>query len=448
MAEPAHMTRMQRFWSWLAVYLGKHAGVVAIVGLLVTLVLGFGTTKLSFATGQDSYLNAEDQVYKDNVAYQGLFGGQAMLALLTADQGKTVNDIMSPANQAAFDKISQQLKAHPDVIQGVITPKDALVWSDKLVQSPDGNPTNSIAGKALLAALQNDPTDAGKAARSADTAKTRERLNAVPQDQRVLTNPAWVDFLIHDNQGGIRKPLRAVFTDDGHAHEYGDAGDSQTPVFGNASDVLSAYGHTHDHAEAATLLDPQTRAILKQALDQMWQSEGELRQGHPDKALPYAYKALGFIKQVQQAERIYLARVGPDLPSIDETRRMTGKRDGLASRTTTLQAASRDDADVVARWRALADGPGNAAPNDTTALQRWLRAHPARAPDPLALQEAIDTLQRKPSCGACRAELRALLWPLLAPPPAAVPRRAAADAQGRRYLDALQHDAPDAEASR
>ena len=77
-----------------------------------------------------------------------------------------------------------------------------------------------------------------------------------------------------------------------------------------------------------------------------------------------------------------------------------------------------------------------------------LRAHPARAPDPLALQEAIDTLQRKPSCGACRAELRALLWPLLAPPPAAVPRRAAADAQGRRYLDALQHDAPDAKASR
>ena len=92
--------------------------------------------------------------------------------------------------------------------------------------------------------------------------------------------------------------------------------------------------------------------------------------------------------------------------------------------------------------------PGNAAPIDTTALQRWLRAHPARAPDPLALQEAIDTLQRKPSCGACRAELRALLWPLLAPPPAAVPRRAAADAQGRRYLDALQHDAPDAKASR
>ena len=28
---------MQRFWSWLAVKLGKHAGIVSIVGLIVTL---------------------------------------------------------------------------------------------------------------------------------------------------------------------------------------------------------------------------------------------------------------------------------------------------------------------------------------------------------------------------------------------------------------------------
>ena len=294
-----------------------------------------------------------------------------------------------------------------------------------------------------------------KQRRALDADTYLKRSDAIGVDQRIL-RLRYGQFLGEEAEGGAKPPPTndqpaadaPAATDDGHDHEDGDASDTQTPVFGNASDVLSAYGHTHDHAEAATLLDPQTRAILKQALDQMWQSEGELRQGHPDKALPYAYKALGFIKQVQQAERIYLARVGPDLPSIDETRRMTGKRDGLASRTTTLQAASRDDADVVALWRALADVPGNAAPIDTTALQRWLRAHPARAPDPLALQEAIDTLQRKPSCGACRAELRALLWPLLAPPPAAVPRRAAADAQGRRYLDALQHDAPDAEASR
>ena len=45
--------------------------------------------------------------------------------------------------------------------------------------------------------------------------------------------------------------------------------------------MLEAYGHTHYHAEAATLLDPETRATLKKALDQMWQSELHLRQGQP-----------------------------------------------------------------------------------------------------------------------------------------------------------------------
>ena len=58
-----------------------------MIGLLVTLVLGLGITQLEFATGQDSYLNKDDQVYKDNVAYQDLFGGQAMLTVITHGRG-------------------------------------------------------------------------------------------------------------------------------------------------------------------------------------------------------------------------------------------------------------------------------------------------------------------------------------------------------------------------
>ena len=61
---------MQRFWSYIAVQLGKHAIWVTVIGLLVTIGLGLGITQLEFATGQDSYLNKNDQVYKDNVAYQ------------------------------------------------------------------------------------------------------------------------------------------------------------------------------------------------------------------------------------------------------------------------------------------------------------------------------------------------------------------------------------------
>jgi hypothetical protein len=166
----------------------------------------------------------------------------------------------------------------------------------------------------------------------------------------------------------------------------------------------------------------------------MWQSEGQLRQGHPDKALPYAYKALGFIKQVQQAERIYLARLGPQLPPIDMARRMTGKRDGIDNRGLQLPARDAGDATPARTWQALATRD---APVDLDALSRWLDAHPQAVPDPLDVVAAIDELRRQPDCHACRQRLRKQLWPALQRPPGPPARRDAADAQGRRYLDAL-----------
>ena len=74
---------MHKFWAWLGLNLGKHAGIVSIVGLLLTITLGYGITKLDFATGQDSYLNKSEDVYKNSVSYQELFGGQAMVTLVT-----------------------------------------------------------------------------------------------------------------------------------------------------------------------------------------------------------------------------------------------------------------------------------------------------------------------------------------------------------------------------
>ena len=276
------------------------------------------------------------------------------------------------------------------------------------------------------------------------------RSDAIGVDQRIL-RLRYGQFLGEEAEGGAKAPPTgdlptgdaATAGDpadhaDAHAHEdghdHGSSGTDGTPVFGSATDVLSEYGHTHDHAEAATLLDPQTRAILKAALDQMWQSEGHLRQGHPDLALPYAYKALGFIKQVQQAERIYLARVGSALPPIDLARRMTGKREGLGNRA--LQPSTRPPPErfISDAWQALAQADGAV---DLDALSRWLDAHPQAVPDPLDVLAAIDDVRQQPDCQACRQRLRAQLWPALQRPPGPPARRDAADAGGRRYLDAL-----------
>lgn len=207
---------MHKFWGTLAVQLGKRAGLVSIVGLLVTVALGFGITKLEFATGQDSYLNKGEAVYKDNVAYQDLFGGQAMLTLITMDEGHEVAELMLPENRKSIDGVIEKLRAG-DRLLGVVGPTTALQFSDDLVQGETGDPIASVAGKAILGAAERDTDAASKARRQADSTKTLERLLAVPEAERTFDNPKWVDFLLHDNEGGIRKALRSFFPDDRHA---------------------------------------------------------------------------------------------------------------------------------------------------------------------------------------------------------------------------------------
>jgi hypothetical protein len=207
---------LQRFWSWLGLNAGKHWVVVVLVGLVLTLGFGYGITKLEFATGQDSYLNKSDQVYKDSVTYQGLFGGEAMLTLVTMEKGHKVNELFTPQNIERWNAAEAKLRADKDIVS-VVSPVTALKFTDALVSSPNGDPTQSVAGKILLAAQARDPSAAGVKARTADNIKTLTRLGAIPPAERTLDNPAYVDFLLHDNQGNIRAALRSNFPDDRHA---------------------------------------------------------------------------------------------------------------------------------------------------------------------------------------------------------------------------------------
>jgi len=233
---------VERFWRFIAVELGKRAGLVSVIGLLVTLILGFGITRLEFSTGQDSYLNKSDTVYKDNVAYQRLFGGQAMLTLVTMDKGHTVNELFTPENQAKWRAVEDQLGKGKGIV-GVISPRTIMEFSDSLVQSPSGDPTQSVAGRALLNATARDPSPEGQEARNADAGTTLQRLNAVPQGQRTLDNPAWVEFLLHNNQEEIRKALRTFIIDDTHAQMVTRlVGNASITTEGAASDKVIAAG--------------------------------------------------------------------------------------------------------------------------------------------------------------------------------------------------------------
>lgn len=225
----------------------------------------------------------------------------------------------------------------------------------------------------------------------------------------------------------------------GGEHEMHDTelptSDPAPTTLGKDDDVLGDFGHKHDEGEAATLFDPETRARLTQAVDQMWQSEGALRGGEPARALPFANRALVLIKQVQQATRVFLAKVGgSELPPIDEARRLTGKRDDIAPVDPGLSALPAD-AEAAAAWAAIDGTPGMAT--NLTLLTRWFRANRARVGDPLAWDDALDRLRRDPGCEPCRVRLRGLVWSALPRPPVGAARRDGAGASGARYLDAL-----------
>lgn len=219
---------------------------------------------------------------------------------------------------------------------------------------------------------------------------------------------------------------------DGDGHDHGDAPES--PVFGGLGNITAEYGHVHDESEAATLLDPDTRELLKSALDAMWEAELNLRSGQPEKALPFELKALDFIKRVQQASRIYLPRIGSVQPPLDMARRMAGKREGIVGGGARLMPFAIEDAVPATAWRALS------APQaiDLNGLDRWVRTNSARIRDPLAVLAAIDALRGDPASGTLREKLRQQLWTVLTRPPAQVRRRHDGGSVGRRYMQGLR----------
>jgi hypothetical protein len=219
---------------------------------------------------------------------------------------------------------------------------------------------------------------------------------------------------------------------DGDGHDHGEAPES--PVFGDLGNVLAEYGHTHDESEAATLLDPGTRNLLKLALDAMWEAEVNLRSGRPEAALPFENKALDYIKRIQQATRIYLPKIGSQQPPIDMARRLTGKRVGIVGGPARLTPFVIEDAVPATAWRALAQ-PGAI---DLAGLEGWVRGNSARIGDPLAVLAAIDAVRGQPGSRALREKLRGQLWTVLTRPPAQVRRRGDGGALGRRYAEGLR----------
>ena len=223
-------------------------------------------------------------------------------------------------------------------------------------------------------------------------AEIRERSEAIAADQGQLRR-RYGQFLGEES---------TLF---GGEEEHDDHDDHAAP--GKPIDVLHEFGHAHDEAENATLYDEGTKKILRRALVAMWDAEKSLRAINPKTALAPEHKALEAIKELQQADRIYLHKTAFVPPPIKEEIRMTGDVVGAASYRRE-QGEAQDAIPLPLRELVAAlsqEGPLPAL--WTRTAHDWVRERLQDDEQRLAAQRAIqDVLD---GCLRCRPALRAWL---------------------------------------
>ncbi|WP_134091552.1 DUF4175 family protein [Olivibacter sp. XZL3] len=115
-----------------------------------------------------------------------------------------------------------------------------------------------------------------------------------------------------------------------HEHDHGAEGEGHEEAHGQQAvpedieTLKDQFTHHHDRAEDATFFTPGQKTQLKATLTEMWNAELKLRTYEPQEALPYAYKALRLLKDLQQQSRTYVAKAPSKPTALKPEKRLTG----------------------------------------------------------------------------------------------------------------------------
>lgn len=211
----------------------------------------------------------------------------------------------------------------------------------------------------------------------------------------------------HDDHAGHDHSSGEHPHEEGHGHDHGSPNTRKSAIVNETQHILETYGHAHDEAENATMYDEGTKKVLRRALVAMWDAEKSLRAIAPKTALPPEHKALEAIKELQQAERIYLHKTAFTPPPIKEEKRMTGEMAGAAS---YRREQAGEGSPLPEELRALVSSLSGEAVLPSLWMRTandWVRTRLKDDDQRLAAQRAIQDVAD--GCIACRPVLRAWL---------------------------------------
>ncbi len=264
-------------------------------------------------------------------------------------------------NEAFKGKKSAQLQKHIDLKSLGMKPGDELYFfiqakDNKGQQSRSDVYTVSIVDTAELMSmagmtsgvnlvpeyfrsqrqiiLDTEKLLAEKASISVDEFK--KRSNTLGIDQKLL-RLKYGQFLGEENETEIGGSDH----DDHDGHDHGDQKE-QPEKFGDVQALMDKYAHKHDIAEDATFFEPEIKAQLKAVLNEMWTAELKLRTYVPQDALPFEYKALRLLKDLQQKSRVYVAKTTIKTAPLKPEKRLTGELNQITEAQQNLHYELKD----------------------------------------------------------------------------------------------------------
>jgi hypothetical protein len=119
--------------------------------------------------------------------------------------------------------------------------------------------------------------------------------------------------------------------------------------FSNAEKLQDAFTDKHDNAEDATFFEPGTKKQLQATLGEMWKAEMRLRTLTPQTALPFEYKALRLLKDLQQQSRAYVAKASFKTAPLDLKKRLTGELNKIDATLVQKDTKEENDPQLAVR---------------------------------------------------------------------------------------------------
>ncbi len=225
---------MQRIALVLATVVRTHPLLLMAGALCLALALSFGIPRLKFRTGQDTLLDPNSRISRDNTRFQAAFGGDPMLVLFTIPaDGEGVQRLFTASNRAEMARLKQDLDASGSY-ETVLTPLVIVEFAQqqieqRMVSQPlklAADEQSAMADARAASAARGDAQSQQDAAAGAARDKVDQEFTAAfgADAARFLTigdqsldNPKFVEFVLYGADGQLRPELSGEFPDTHHA---------------------------------------------------------------------------------------------------------------------------------------------------------------------------------------------------------------------------------------